>query len=84
MKVILVSVYDVKAEAYNPPAAFVAIGQAVRWFSDLVSDANHPVGKHPSDYRLYRVGEFDDSFGALLPSEPVVLCTGDNVGGSRA
>lgn len=83
MKQIVFSVYDIKAECYLPPFTFPAVGQGIRLFTDICSDSNHPVGKHKSDYRLYRIGEFDDNSGDIVSAIPTVLCTGDEVGGSR-
>lgn len=33
---------------------------AIRQFSDYVNDKNHPWGKHPEDYTLMSIGEYDD------------------------
>lgn len=61
------SVYDRKAVAYHPPFYSPADGHAVRTFSDLANDRTTMVGRHPSDYVLYRVGGWDDRAGQLLP-----------------
>lgn len=80
---ILFSIYDSKAECYLPPFSYPAVGQGIRMFTDLAADREHPIGRHKSDYRLCRVGEFDDGSGEVFPSSAVVLCTGDEVTGSR-
>lgn len=80
---IVFSIYDSKAECFTPPFSYPAVGQAVRQFSDFCNDPNHPIGKHYSDYRLYRIGSFDDSDGNIITSIPAVLCTGDECVGSR-
>jgi len=83
VKQIVFSIYDVKAECYLPVFTYPAVGQGIRTFMDLANDPSHPIGKHKSDYRLYRVGEFDDTTGDIVTAIPTILCTGDEVGGSR-
>lgn len=56
-------VLDEKAGYYGHPFFAVAAGQAVRMFTDWCNDKNTPLGKHPADYRLFRLGRFDDSDG---------------------
>lgn len=83
MKQIVFSVYDIKAECYLPVFTYPAVGQAIRQFTDICNDENHPIGKHRGDFRLYRIGEFDDSTGDIVTAIPTVLCTGDEVVGTR-
>lgn len=70
MRIHAYSLYDVKSLTYSPPFFAVSDGVAVRMLADLVSDLNTSVGRHPKDYTLYRVGEFDDANGELLPTVP--------------
>lgn len=65
------SIYDVKALQYHPPFFASTNGAAVRSVHDLVNDTNTSVGRHPADYVLYCVGEYDDSKGALRPFVPL-------------
>ena len=78
MKMKMFSVYDIKAEAFMVPWFMPAQGQAVRAFADLVEDKNSMVGKHPGDYRLTLLGEFDDSSGEFIPSGVVSLGFGSD------
>lgn len=57
------AVYDSKAEAFMAPFTFQTKGQAVRGFSDVASDPKTMIGKHPLDFALFELGEFDDSKG---------------------
>lgn len=70
----LYSVYDSKALAYSPPFIAGTDGLAVRMLSELVGDNTTNIGRHPSDFRLYCVGTFDDQSGGLAPhmSEHIV------------
>lgn len=84
MKTIGFSIFDSKAEVYGPPFFAPAIGLAVRHFGDLCRDPNSALSKHPGDYRLFRIGEFDDSTGVVGMGDivaPVLLATGDQEAG---
>lgn len=61
------SLYDNKALTYSPPFYASAHGGAVRLVMDLASDTNTTVGRHPTDFVLYCVGQFNDATGSLLP-----------------
>lgn len=79
MKTIGFSIYDAKAECYGPPFFAPAVGQAVRHFGDLCRDPQSSIAKHPDDYRLYKIGEFDDSTGVIGAGDivaPILLATG--------
>lgn len=65
------SVRDVKAEAFLQPFFSPSVGSAMRAFSDAVNDKACPFNKHPEDYQLYELGEYDDRSG-LLTALPVV------------
>jgi len=66
MQVKLYSIYDKKAQTYAPPFAYPYHGQAIRAFSDLVQDQRSSVNKHPGDYALFFLGEYDDNTGELI------------------
>ena len=57
------AVRDEKAEAFGNPFFMGNDGEALRAFSDGVQDSKSPLSLHPADYRLYRLGEFDDCSG---------------------
>lgn len=73
------AIRDSKAEAWMVPMFFQANGQAVRSFGDAVRKSDSDFGRHPEDYNLYLVGEYDDMTGEILPCEPVHLIAGANV-----
>lgn len=75
MKFKLFSVYDSKANAFLPPFVLAETGMAKRAFSNCANDVNHQFGRNPEDFTLYRVGGFDDEFGAVDRQEPF-----DNLG----
>ena len=67
------SVLDTKGDVFLPPFFMAATGQAIRAFPDLANDPNTVVSRHPGDYRLVQLGEFDDASGRLSSIEPMVL-----------
>ncbi len=70
------SIYDTAVGAYMRPFVSQADGDATRAFSDLIGDAEHPVGRHPEDYSLFRLGGFNDQDGKVIGDGPECLCTG--------
>lgn len=61
------SIYDRKALVYSPPFYAVNHGSAIRMVTDTVSDPNTSLSRHPADYVLYHVGQWDDAKGLLAP-----------------
>lgn len=71
------SVYDSKAEAYLPPFFMNNSGAARRIFGDCANDPDHMFGKHPEDYTLFEIAEFDDASAVVTPAKtPVSLGLG--------
>lgn len=67
------TVFDSKAGVYGQPSFMVSRGAAIRSFTDMVNDQNHPFHKHPEDYTLFEIGEYDDNEGEIESSAPVSL-----------
>lgn len=76
MRYLACAVRDVKVEAYLRPFWTHTPASAVRDFTDAVNDPNSPLSKHPSDFELFVVGDYDDSTGELFPRTPSFLCSG--------
>lgn len=66
------ALFDSKAQAYCMPFYAPAVGLAVRNVADAAKDPQCTFGKHPEDFTLYQIGEFDDSLGLLVGMEPKV------------
>lgn len=60
------SIFDEKAAVYGQPFFMPHNGQALRAFSDLVSDEKSSVNKHPEDYKLYVIASYDDCSGGFV------------------
>lgn len=75
MKQNIYSIYDTAAGLYSRPYFTSSDAEAVRSFKDIATDADHPVGKHPQDYTLFRIGTYDDVKGFLQNEENESLST---------
>lgn len=65
------SIFDVKSDTFNVPFFMPTPGAAVRAFGDLVNDKDSRIAKHPEDYKLVKIGAFDDVTGVLLPDKEI-------------
>lgn len=61
------TLHDVKALSYSPPFFCSNDAIAKRMLLDLVSDTNTMPGRHPADFKLYKIGTFDEHNAALQP-----------------
>jgi len=59
------SIYDSKAVTYNTPIFLPQEGQAIRIFDDMVNRTDSEIGKHPEDYTLFTLGDFNDETGLI-------------------
>lgn len=78
MKMILkvFAVYDSKVKSYQQPFFTTAAGHAIRSFEQASNDPETTLSKHPADFTLFEVGEYDDSTALFLNSKaPLSLGT---------
>lgn len=61
------TLHDVKALTYSPPFFQPNHALAIRMLSDLVTDTNTSVGRHPADFKMYCIGSYDDAKGQMTP-----------------
>lgn len=64
------SIYDTKAEVYSKPFYELTIGSALRNFSDAANDPSTQFHKHPGDFSLFLLGEYDDNTGEIIDKSP--------------
>ena len=64
------SIHDSKAAAYLPPFYLHNKNMAIRSFSDAVQEENSAFYRHPEDYSLWELGEFDDNTGEIIYYTP--------------
>jgi hypothetical protein len=78
----IVSVKDRAADVFNRPFFVPHRNVAIRDFTDEVnrSVADNQLNKHPDDFDLYLLGQFDDNNGTFVAEEaPLVLVRGKDV-----
>lgn len=76
MKMKMFSVYDSAAQAYVTPFFMHNKALAIRAFDDNVnSEQENNINKHPDQFSLHEVGEFDDANGIVTPYEKPELVT---------
>lgn len=73
------SVYDTKAQAYLPPFILPRVEQAQRIFADCINSDDHQFGKHPDDYTLFQLGQFDDDSGKFLTQRNGKVSLGNGI-----
>lgn len=60
------SIFDSKVGIYTQPFHCIADGEALRAFSDAANAKDHYVGRHPADYTLMKIGNFNDETGRYI------------------
>ena len=65
------SAYDRKLGVYYSPFSFLHLGQALRAWETICTDGQSMMSKHPADFVLFEVGEFDDDKGELVAHNPI-------------
>jgi len=81
MKLFIFCVRDRATDQYGNPMFLISEGQAIRSFSDEVNRNadDNMMHKHPDDYDLYRLGEFDSDTGEFVTARPVQVAIGKSV-----
>lgn len=57
------TIYDAKAKVYNKPFYQLNEDVMVRTAQDLLTDMTTDVARHPEDFVLYYMGQYDDNKG---------------------
>lgn len=73
MKMIVLALFDVKVAAFQRPAFAPTVAAFVRAVGDEARRAGSELSAHPDDYQLFRLGEFDDANGLIVPVTPPEL-----------
>jgi len=82
MLLYVIAVKDRAADLFNRPFFVPHRNIAVRDFTDEVnrSAPDNALNKHPDDFDLYLLGQFDDSNGAFIrEGQPTVLVRAKDV-----
>ncbi len=76
MKLNIYTIFDTASGLYLRPFFNTSDGAALRAFSDIATDPDHEVGKHPEDYSLFRIGIYDDNTAVLTAENRDCIATG--------
>ena len=77
------AVYDKAIEGFMTPFFLQAKGEAVRGFIDSM-DQDTPLAKHPEDFQLWYLGDFDPVSGEVTNDHgPEKIITGLDVIGNK-
>lgn len=72
----LYAIIDTASGVYDGPFKGISDGQMIRVFSDLCMDAEHPIGAHPEDYSLIKVGNWNEGTGEINDLQNMTMITG--------
>lgn len=73
MLIGIYSIYDEVAKLYAQPFFFQNDNLAIRAFKNECERPESNLKANPSDYKLYKIGEYDDETGGIIKSETPVL-----------
>lgn len=68
MPLVMVSIFDVAVGSFNRPFFCRTVAEARRIFADEVARPDSPLNAHPEDYRLVKLGEFEETTGEVIGS----------------
>lgn len=79
MKASLYSIKDNIAKTFGRIMEQNNSAEAMRSFADMVTNEETIINKHPKDYTLYKVGEFDTETGLIeIAKEAISLANGND------
>jgi len=73
MKTEIFSLFDVKAATYGRPIFVPTMAVLVRELQGALK-GDDLLAKYPEDFRLFRLGSFDDQSGVVEVSSPQFVC----------
>ena len=65
------AIKDQAIEAFSQPFFVQAQGQAVRMFMDETKNEQSQINRHPADFELWYIGEFDEQTGTVTAAPNV-------------
>lgn len=84
MKLVILAIYDRQLDAFMTPFFAQSVNAGIRSFGDLINSNPQEMeaARHPDDYDLYHLGEFDSDKGTLTmvdKLEPQQVAVGKNL-----
>lgn len=72
---LILTVFDSKVEEHLQLITAKSIAEADRMFGDACKNPDSSFAKHPEDFTLVHIGEYDVQQGSLIPLEKnVIIC----------
>jgi len=60
------AILDVKTGIYSHPIFLPSVGAMMRAWVDHANDPRSSISKHPEDYSLFAIGDYDDQTGKFI------------------
>ncbi|QCQ85032.1 nonstructural protein [Blackfly microvirus SF02] len=81
MKLSIFVVKDRATDVFGQPMFLVSSGQAVRSFTDEINRQaeDNQLYRHPDDFDLYELGEFENEEGSFTTFAPRLVTRGKDV-----
>lgn len=81
MRYKIFCIRDRAADVFTQPFFMPTNGVAIRSFSDEINRAapDNNMNKHPEDFDLYLMGEFDDNTGTFEGTRPQQIAIGNDL-----
>lgn len=81
MRYKVLAIRDRAIDAYGQPFYSASVGGAVRSFSDEINNnrEGNQLNKHPEDFDLFLLGEFDDNTGEFDITRPAQVAVGKDL-----
>jgi len=64
-KLSVYAVYDSKVQYFHQPMFMRNKGEALRSWELVANEKDHAISRHPEDFNLFELGEYDDQTGQI-------------------
>lgn len=75
----ILAVRDRAINAFGTPIFTRTVSAGIRAFAEEAQRKESEICKHPEDYDLYELGEYNDDTGAITPCAPRMVAIGKDV-----
>lgn len=82
MKTVILAVRDQKTVNFTQPVTAPTIGAAIRSWGDQLNspdNKNNDQARHPEDFSLWHLGDYDDNTGEITPCRPEQVALATNL-----
>ena len=77
MNLMIFAIRDQKTDQFANPMFLITKAHAIRSFADAINekDANNQLRKHPEDFEMFHLGEYNTNTGEIIPTRPTSVAT---------